>query len=63
MLFSIFTDVIHHYSCDIQNRIQPSVGTKLQQICPTLREVVASNSFYALHALWSNLQFVETRLP
>ena len=62
MLFSIFTDVIHHYSYDVQNRIEPSVDTKLQQFCPTLWEVVASNSFYALHALWFNLQFVETRL-
>ena len=57
MLFSIFTDVINHYSRDMQNRIEPSVGTKLQ------REVVASNSFHALHALWFNLQFVEIRLP
>ena len=57
MLFSIFADVIHHYSRDVQNRIEPSVGIKLQ------REVVASNSFHALHALWFNLQFVEIRLP
>ena len=59
MLLSIFSDVINHYSRNMQNRIEPSVGTKLQQFCPALWEVVTSSSFHSLHALWFNCSLLK----